>query len=365
MLAPQLIVRHVCVPDYRVELFRRLSELNPGLVVMGGDEYFSPTIRNGAAGETWWARRGGRFFVRRRLVWLERMRMRIDAQTVVIHEWNPRIVSFWMDLLICRRRGARMIVWGHAWGKRGPNGLMFFLRHWMSRRADAVICYTETQADLTRQIDRGVLVAAAPNACMSRDDCGVSGEEARRDAIVFVGRLVPAKKPRLLIEGFAAACRQDPGFRAKLVIVGEGPERVRLESRLHDLGLADRVLWLGHQSDVAKLRSVYERAFVSVSPGYVGLSLTQSFAFGVPALIARDEPHSPEIEAARDGWSSYYFASDDPTDLGSKMLNAWQEWRGIEGKRRELAAWTAENYSFEKMAERISATVHSIASGRK
>lgn len=45
---------------------------------------------------------------------------------------------------------------------------------------------------------------------------------------------------------------------------------------------------------------VYANALVSVSPGYVGLSLTQSLSFGVPMLIAIDEAHVPEIDAALD-----------------------------------------------------------------
>lgn len=246
-----------------------------------------------------------------------------------------------------------MIVWGHAWGNRGPRGLMFFLRHWMSRRADGVICYTETQADLTRRINQGIPVISAPNACMSRDDCGVSGKESFRDAVIYVGRIVNNKKVDLLLRGFAAACRRHPEFGARLVVVGDGPERLMLEAKTKELGLADRVLWLGHQSEIAVLRAAYERAFVSVSPGYVGLSLTQSFAFGVPAIIARHEPHSPEIEAAHEGVNARFFVSDDVDDLAAKLVEAWKEWRGIEERRRELSEWTAERYSFEKMADRF------------
>jgi hypothetical protein len=73
----------------------------------------------------------------------------------------------------------------------------------------------------------------------------------------------------------------------------------------------------------------------------------------VPALIAWGEPHSPEIEVAQEGENARFINSDDPEDLADNLRVAWSEWRGIETKRRELSAWTAEHYSFENMVERF------------
>lgn len=347
----RIIIRQVCVPDYRVGLFRALGEHFGNLKVVSGPDYFTETVRSAVRGEAWSVRRRTWFCLGRRFAWLEPMNISFDEGSIIIHEWNPRILSLWRDWMICRGCGAAFVVWGHAWGKGGAKGLAFRFRHWVARRADGVICYTESQAKLTRQMNPGLTVIAAPNACLPRTACRVSGDEGTRDRVIYVGRIVDRKKVGLLIEGFAHARRKHPEFCAKLLIVGDGPERPFLEMRARELGLAELITWSGHQSDIEILRAAYAQAFVSVSPGYVGLSLTQSFAFGVPALISRNEPHSPEIEAALEGVNARFFASNSVNDLAEKLHGAWREWRGIAGQRRRLSAWTAENYSFEKMAE--------------
>ena len=70
---------------------------------------------------------------------------------------------------------------------------------------------------------------------------------------------------------------------------------------------------------VAVGNKVFGAAIVNVCPGYAGLSITQSYWFGVPTIIGRDELHSPEIEAAIDGENTVFFESDSVADLGRTL----------------------------------------------
>jgi glycosyltransferase involved in cell wall biosynthesis len=65
-----------------------------------------------------------------------------------------------------------------------------------------------------------------------------------RLTVLYAGRLVPYKLPEVLIEAFArsSALRQH-----ELVIVGDGPDRTRLESLIADANLAGCVRLLGQQ----------------------------------------------------------------------------------------------------------------------
>ena len=90
---------------------------------------------------------------------------------------------------------------------------------------------------------------------------------------------------------------------------------------------------------------------VSVSPGYVGLSITQSFGFGVPIIIGRDEPHAPEIECAIEGKNCAFFASDNPQDFADKMLEFYTNKETWSAKKASLANYAREKYSVEKMVE--------------
>lgn len=63
---------------------------------------------------------------------------------------------------------------------------------------------------------------------------------------IAVGRLVPVKRFDILIQ----AWNNIPNH---ISIVGDGPERLRLETLVANLGLQDRVSFLGERSDVQEL----------------------------------------------------------------------------------------------------------------
>ena len=108
---------------------------------------------------------------------------------------------------------------------------------------------------------------------------------------------------------------------------------------------------MGHLSDIDSLRDLYAHSIVSISPGYVGLSVTQSFGFGVPMLVSKDENHSPEIEAIREQENALYFNTDDLVSFREsvlKLLNNKEYWIS---KRPEIQSFCRENYSVEVMAQ--------------
>jgi glycosyltransferase involved in cell wall biosynthesis len=71
-----------------------------------------------------------------------------------------------------------------------------------------------------------------------------------RDAVILggLGRLAPAKGFAQLIEALAALRSDFPN--ALVAIAGDGPLREQLETRAQSLGVAERVVFLGFQTDV-------------------------------------------------------------------------------------------------------------------
>jgi acetyltransferase-like isoleucine patch superfamily enzyme len=167
---------------------------------------------------------------------------------------------------------------------------------------------------------------------------------------IYVGRLVKEKKPDLLIRAFQLAQKR-LGLTCNLIIVGDGPERAKLEQLAKPLG--DRIQFMGHIADWEQLRDFYAKSIASVSPGYVGLSITQSFSFGVPMIIARNEPHAPEIEAATIGENSLFFEEGNAQDLADKLVETWKSRADWQLKGPAIAADCAERYSAEVMASRL------------
>jgi glycosyltransferase involved in cell wall biosynthesis len=225
----------------------------------------------------------------------------------------------------------------------------------MRRFANTLIVYTEQEARELRDGRATIDVAAAPNALYRARDMTPSQNECPTD-FLYVGRLNDAKKPLLLLKAFHHAL-PSMAKDVRLVFFGDGPLREELRSRVDELGLDDRVVLRGHVSDVMRLRQAYSSAIVSVSPGYVGLSLIQSLGNGVAMLVARDEPHAPEIEAIVDGVNGLFFESDSPEALASALSRASAERETWASRRVAIAEHARATYSVERMADSFVAAL--------
>lgn len=348
------------VPDYRTPVFRRLDELLGGdLNLYAGDRYFDPTVETDASAGSLRLPVHNHFFGGRRLlVQTGHWRAVFGARTAIL-ELNPRILSNWLLLLARRAAGRRTLVWGHAWPRSGRTSHSDRVRQLMRRLAREVIVYSESEATALRpELPEGQ-VFAAPNALYGGDyDPPTQLRPDTGPAFLFVGRLVPAKRPELLLRAFLEARRELPEG-AKLYVVGDGPERSTL-MRIVRLELGDDtdvVRLFGHSTDTALLSSLYSSSIASVSPGYVGLSLIQSLYHGVPMIIAGDEPHSPEIEAAVEGFNAVFFEAGSVHGLASRLIEvarAADEWAA---RRDEIARVCRQDYSVDAMAQRMCAAV--------
>lgn len=139
--------------------------------------------------------------------------------------------------------------------------------------------------------------------------------------IVGVGRLVGQKDFITLIEAFAKIHEQRP--ESRLVIVGEGDERQKLEQRIAELGIEDKVALPGY---TANPYAVIDKASVFVlSSIYEGLGkvVAESIALGTPVVVS-DCPVGPS-ELSRMQPESQIFPvkdSDAAADCLIKALDA-------------------------------------------
>jgi glycosyltransferase involved in cell wall biosynthesis len=108
--------------------------------------------------------------------------------------------------------------------------------------------------------------------------------EPERDPtlIVAVGRLEPQKNFALAIEAMAHLSRWTD---ARLVILGEGAERARLERLIARRGLHERVRLIGHVADIGPwLARASCFLMTSRYEGYPA-SLVEALAHGLPAVV--------------------------------------------------------------------------------
>ncbi|MGE0544876.1 MAG: glycosyltransferase family 4 protein [Dehalococcoidia bacterium] len=348
-----LVLLQTAIGDYRQAVLDIIVRtLGQRFHAFAGAEYFEPTTKTRVdIGENLTIVEN-HFLFGRRLLWQTGMWRELLRARVAILEFNPRILSVWVLLIARRLLGRRSVLWGHAWPRAGRQKKTVWLRQIMGRLGSGMIVYTESQACELREWMPGVSIIAAPNALYSVAEIGAVTSDQSPAAFIYVGRLVPAKKPELLLHAFAMAVGRLPE-ESRLIFVGEGPARGELERHADKAGLSGRVEFTGHVADPAALKTLFARSIAGVSPGNAGLSITQSLSFGVPMIIARNEPHGPEIEAAREGENALMFHEDNPSALADALVGVWNERDRWIAARDAIARDCAMRYSADLMASRI------------
>jgi glycosyltransferase involved in cell wall biosynthesis len=117
------------------------------------------------------------------------------------------------------------------------------------------------------------------------------GIPAGRKVILIVGRLSREKDHLTLLEGIA---RMESAVTAHLVVVGDGPERARIEKRIAGLGLEERVTFTGQQSSAEAYYGIADLAVLSSLSEGSPNALLEAMASGVP-VVATAVGGIPEI----------------------------------------------------------------------
>lgn len=112
------------------------------------------------------------------------------------------------------------------------------------------------------------------------------GLEPNSPVVGTTSRLSSEKGLHVLLEAFALVLPRSP--QARLLVVGDGPERTRLERQAQALDIRHAVIFAGFQSDVAAhLRLFWITAAPSIWEEPCPLSVIESLATGVPVVASR------------------------------------------------------------------------------
>ena len=282
----------------------------------------------------------------------------VSSFEVVIIEMNPRSLSTWVLIVFRRATKRKTIVWGHAWPRSGTKGIGIVFRTLMMSLADIVVVYSVSQKNELDRLVRGLRIFAAPNSLVKRADCLAAVESVQNmNRILYVGRLTPAKKPRLLLEAFALVINHLPSH-INLTFVGSGTEAESLSVRITELGLNHRVSLVGHVSNSSHLRKLYGESICAVSPGYIGLAAIQALAHGVCLIVADNEPHAPEIEACEVENNTIFFDANNASSLADCITQVWRERQSWWFKRELFCQNISSNYSIEKMVDTFNLAIY-------
>jgi glycosyltransferase involved in cell wall biosynthesis len=265
---------------------------------------------------------------------------------------------------------------GHIfYGYYGPLGSALFIRleRLAARWSDRIVTLTErgTQEHLAQGIGRpqqfvtipsGVptaeLQARAPARAQARTRLGMPPDAF---VIVGVGRLVRVKGFDLLVAALPDVLALVPS--ARLVLVGEGPERAALQAQAAALGVADR-LRLGGAVDAATgLLDYLAAADVCAAPSRnegMGRALVEAMALGLPVVGARVGGIPSVIGADEAG---RLVALDDARALATALGELGRD-PALRTKLAEAARARAEQFTTAVADARLLGLYAGLAAGK-
>jgi glycosyltransferase involved in cell wall biosynthesis len=204
--------------------------------------------------------------------WLS-LRKRFDrADLVSLHGPVPTFSDALLPLLWLRKRHGTKVVYTHHFDIDFPGlgamcGGYNWLTHRLARLADHIVVTTPSYASLIGAPEKTTVIpwGADRFAPASLD------AKPERFTVLFVGQLRPYKGIDVLIR---AAARVP---EARVLIVGRGPERARLEALANTEGSAN-VSFLGPMTD-QDIQQLYREAHVIALP-----SVSKLEAFGITLI---------------------------------------------------------------------------------
>ena len=261
---------------------------------------------------------------------------RVKQLRTEIKRSRPEVVISFMDkmsvvtLVATRWLSFPVIVSEHIDPRQmPPGGVWNSLRRWTYSWADAVVVLTKELREVLSEFVAENRLHVIPNPALpvKQNVDQTPPFELPSPFVVAMGRLQPQKGFEFLLEAFADCKHED----WSLVIMGEGPERERLESLSSQLGISSRVYLPGR---VNKPSTVMRGADLFVlSSRFEGFPMVilEAMSCGLP-VISFDCPTGPN-EIIHDGVDGVLVPAQDVEALATAMRKLMNN----ESERKRIA----------------------------
>ncbi|MCX6056219.1 MAG: glycosyltransferase family 4 protein [Chloroflexi bacterium] len=348
------------LPEYRAPFFNALGSACPqGLGVFSGlprpEEGIKVTLTLNQAhyvkGQNLHISHGKSYFCFQRglIHWL-----RLWQPEVLIVEANARLLSTSLAIQWMHKRHLPVI----GWGLGAPNSgkTESFLRNQFLNSFDAVIAYSHTGAEQYLKVGfdpEKVFVAAnavSPKPPLNAPQRRVlSGDN--RPTLLFVGRLQERKRVDKLLQ----ACAMLPAdCQPELVIIGDGPDRFRLEQFAHQT--YPQAIFTGAKHG-AELDPFFQKADLFVLPGTGGLAVQQAMAHALAVIVGEADGTQGELVRPENGW---ILPDSKVTTLTRTLADAFQNRKRLREMGFASYRIVSEEVNLESMVETFAKAIKSV-----
>jgi len=240
---------------------------------------------------------------------------------------------------------------------RGLYRFLPFARSTYRNAAAIIAASSQTYAEFAVYRDKLFFV---PENGIARSRCS---DDTRRPEpgtkleLIFVGGLIPCKACDLALRAAAPPLRSD---LARFTVVGDGPERNRLEQLVKSLAIEKAVSfsgWVSHEEVLNRLRSADVMVFPSVRDFGAGV-VFEALATGAVPLVA-DFGGPGDIVHSEVGYKVPLTNENDVVAQMEKILTELAHNRDrLEGLRRQGMAYVRECLTWEAKAQATTRILH-------
>ena len=253
--------------------------------------------------------------------------------------------------------------------RKAKHGFLQWLDRMTARYAtDCVIAVSD---DMHRKLARSLGVRKVHTIHNGLDREGVSSELSQAEAkrrlgipetsglVGTAGRLDRIKRNDILLLAAQHILRR--AAETRFLIAGDGEERIRLEETAKNLGIRDRVLFLGHRDDIYDvLRALNILVLCSDHEG-MPMALLEALHLGVP-VVARRVGGIPEV--IEEGVNGALVDSAGPEELAAACLkvlesDSFRNLARAEGTRQKI-----ERFSADRTASETANLYRSLLAGK-
>jgi alpha-1,6-mannosyltransferase len=280
--------------------------------------------------------------------WLVHLATRqLDVPAVWFYHSNfPRVIAPWPDSAGAVRRTACRLAWSYV--RR------------LGRLVEATLAPSDfVAAELAKEgVDRVHRVTLGVDLDRFHPRRRAYAAETRRwfglpagPLALFVGRFAREKELDLLLTAWPAIERRTA---ARLVLIGDGPSRRRLQRRPG----SERFHWLPYERDRERLADLLAAVELYVAPCSLetfGLSALEAIASATPILTA---DRGGVAETVTRSGAGAHFAAGDPGSLvetACRLLAADLESLGTRGR-----AYAAEHHGWDRVLDQLFAIYRGI-----
>jgi N-acetyl-alpha-D-glucosaminyl L-malate synthase BshA len=228
-------------------------------------------------------------------------------------------------------------------------------------QADAVTAVSQFMADEAKNsLGIGKEIRVIPNFVDTEvyhpAPCEIMEQPERDIVVAHVSNFRAVKRVEDAVYAMCMVTKRAPD--AKLMLIGDGPERHRIERLIDQMDLRRNITLTGYRSDVPELLRCADTLVLPSETESAPLTILEAMSTGLPVIATR-VGGVPEI--IEDGRTGFLVPLKHPEDIAEKIL----ELHGDRDKLRRMGAAARqailERYSTEKVVQQYLDVYEQVA----